>query len=80
MTIIKAVACDEASSKHWYDALGLIINNELDWDYVERRSTRAQRRVLSLLLYAQSIDYFIPEHVVRSMMTRLATGLRYPHG
>jgi predicted nucleotidyltransferase len=71
LLIIKAVACDEASPKHWYDALGLIVENDLDWEYLRRRAVRAQRRVLSLLFYAQSIDYFIPEEVMRSMTKRL---------
>lgn len=76
LLIIKAIACDEASPKHWYDALGLIASNDLDWEYLQRRSVRAQRRVLSLLFYAQSIDYFIPERVMCSMMTRLTEGGR----
>jgi len=74
LLVIKAVACDEASPKHWYDALGLIGQNEMDWNYLEKRSLRAQRRVLSLLFYAQSIDYFIPGAVLHSMMRRIEDG------
>lgn len=71
LLIMKAVSCDEASARHWYDALGLIVRSDLDWAYLYRRSLRAQHRVLSLLLYAQSIDYFIPDEILRSMMARL---------
>jgi hypothetical protein len=71
LLIIKAIACDEASPKHWYDALGLMIGGDLDWNYLVRRSLRGQRRVLSLLLYAQSIDYFVPERVIRCLTARL---------
>lgn len=74
LLIMKAVSCDEASARHWYDALGLITRSDLDWDYLYRRSLRAQHRVLSLLLYAQSIDYFIPDHIMKAMMGRLTRG------
>jgi predicted nucleotidyltransferase len=74
LIIMKAVSCDEASPRHWYDALGLVARSDLDWAYLYRRSLRAQRRVLSLLLYAQSIDYFIPEPIIKSMLGRITQG------
>lgn len=71
LLIIKAIAHDEAAPKHWYDALGLLMGSELDWDYLLRRSRRGQRRVLSLLLYAQSIDYSVPDRVIRALTARI---------
>ena len=43
------------------------MSSDLDWDYLERRARRAPRRVLSLLIYAQSIDLFVPNRVIRSL-------------
>jgi predicted nucleotidyltransferase len=71
LLIMKAVAHDEATPRHWHDALGLLGRAELDWDYLLLRSRRAQRRVLSLLLYAQSLDYFIPGRVIAALCRRL---------
>ena len=68
LLIIKAVACDEASPRHWFDALGLIIGGPMDWGYLLERSNRASRRVLSLLLYAQSIDYFVPRAITHRLI------------
>lgn len=70
LVIIKAVAHDEASPKHWWDALGVLTGSALDWDYLLSRSHRADRRVLSLLCYAQSLDYWVPDGVIRALMER----------
>ena len=58
--VIKAIANDEQSSRHWNDALSLIAACEIDWDYLVRRAQRGARRVLSLLIYAQSSDLVVP--------------------
>lgn len=67
LVIMKAVAHDEATPRHWHDALGILARTELDWDYLVRRSIRAPRRVLSLLLYAQSTDIFVPNQAVSKL-------------
>jgi predicted nucleotidyltransferase len=67
LLVIKAVVHDEKTPRHWYDALGIIGHSDLDWDYLLRRSRRAARRVLSLLLYAQSNDLLVPQGVVRQL-------------
>jgi len=67
LLIMKAVVHDEGGPRHWHDALGIIMSSDLDWDYLERRARRAPRRVLSLLIYAQSIDLFVPNRVIRSL-------------
>jgi predicted nucleotidyltransferase len=67
LLIMKAIVHDEGGPRHWHDALGLIARKELDWDYLRRRARRAPRRVLSLLLYAHSLDLTVPNHVVREL-------------
>ena len=56
LVIMKAVVHDEAEPGHWHDALSIIAYGHVDWHYFARRALKAPRRVLSLLIYAQSVD------------------------
>jgi predicted nucleotidyltransferase len=67
LIVIKAVIHDEQTPRHWYDALGIIANSELDWDYLLRRASRGPRRILALLVYAQSNDVIVPDRVIRDL-------------
>ena len=67
--VIKAIAHDEQSSRHWNDALALIAACEIDWEYLLERATRGARRVLSLLIYAQSVDLVVPNRVVSQLFS-----------
>jgi predicted nucleotidyltransferase len=61
LLVIKAVVADEHIPRHWYDALGIVARCDLDWDYLQWRALQhGTRRVLSLLLYAQSNDIAVP--------------------
>ena len=61
LLVIKALATGETTAHHWYDALALIAKCDLDWDYLVRRANQAgPRRVLSLLIYAESCDLAVP--------------------
>jgi predicted nucleotidyltransferase len=64
LIVIKALAHSEATPGHWHDALALLSYAEIDWDYLLQRARKAPRRVLSLLLYAQSNDLWVPDAVV----------------
>jgi predicted nucleotidyltransferase len=68
LLIIKALTAAEHMPHHWHDALGVITGSQLDWDYlVSRASRHGARRVLSLLLYAQSNDLGVPVKPVRAL-------------
>ena len=68
LLVIKAVATAEHGSHHWYDALGIIARNPIDWSYlVERARQAGPRRVLSLLLYAESNDMAVPAEAVEEL-------------
>lgn len=68
LLVIKALASDEHVPHHWHDALGIITGSDLDWDYLVSRARRhGARRVLSLLLYAQSNDLGVPARPVRAL-------------
>ena len=65
--VIKALAHDEPSFRHWHDALAIIAAQELDWEYLLRRARKGAHRILSLLVYAQSNDLIVPEQTIRSL-------------
>jgi predicted nucleotidyltransferase len=69
LLVIKAAAAAEAVPQHWYDALAIIARSDLDWDYLLRRARHSPRRVLSLLLYADSVDVAIPREVVEALLS-----------
>jgi predicted nucleotidyltransferase len=68
LLVIKAVAHDEESPRHWHDALALLASeHDLDWGYILRRARKGRRRVLSLLVYATSLDLSVPREVIRQL-------------
>jgi len=68
LLVIKAVAATEHGSHHWYDALAVIARCPLDWDYLLRRArSTGPRRILSLLLYAESNDLAVPAEVIETL-------------
>jgi predicted nucleotidyltransferase len=71
LLVFKALVHDEHSPRHWHDALALIARCDLDWEYVLHRARHGRRRVLSLLLYAQSNDLPVPRAVVEELWTSL---------
>lgn len=71
LIVIKAIIHDEATPRHWHDALAMIASSTLDWDYLARRARNGARRVLSLLLYALSVDLPVPESAVRKLFATI---------
>ena len=67
LVVIKAIVHDEQSSRHWHDALEILADRELDWEYLARRARHGARRVLSLLIYAQSNDLVVRDDTIRSL-------------
>jgi predicted nucleotidyltransferase len=66
--IIKALTASESNPQHFYDALGIISRCELDWAYLLRRARQfGPRRVLSLLLFAESVDLVVPSDAVTAL-------------
>lgn len=74
LIMIKAIVHDEATPRHWYDALGILAGAEIDWDYLLRRAAQGPRRLLSLLVYAQSNDLIVPDRVVKDLVATIYDG------
>ncbi|MBI3557980.1 MAG: nucleotidyltransferase [Deltaproteobacteria bacterium] len=64
LIIIKCTVHDEIGPHHWHDALAVLSHAALDWDYLLKRARRAPRRLLALLLYAQSNDIWVPNRSI----------------
>ena len=68
LVVIKALATSEHTAHHWYDALAIISRCDIDWDYLVRRAIQAgPRRVLSLLIYAESCDIAVPNAAIAAV-------------
>jgi predicted nucleotidyltransferase len=74
LLVMKAVAHDEETPRHWGDALGVLARSDLDWDYLLARARGAPRRVLSLLLYATSVDLHVPRAVLQRLARQVLDG------
>jgi predicted nucleotidyltransferase len=69
--VMQACTHSEDTPHYWYNALTVIASTDIDWEYLLRRSSHGPRRVLSLLLYAQSNDLAVPDHVVRRIYDQI---------
>jgi predicted nucleotidyltransferase len=65
--VIKGIVHREETSRHWFDALAILGRTELDWEYLLRRGRVGARRLLALLIYAQSTDILVPSWVIRRL-------------
>ena len=75
LIVMKACAMSEDTSRYWYDAVSIIAQTELDWDYlVERARQHGARRLVSLLLFATSLDIVVPPEPIETLLDALGTG------
>lgn len=65
--VIKAAAHQEDNPHHWHDALAVLTQGNLDWDYLLKRAKHAPRRILSLLIYAQSNDIAVSNEAIKKL-------------
>lgn len=73
LVIIKCAVHYEGGPHHWHDALAILSHATIDWNYLLKRARRAPRRLLSLLLYAQSSDILIPNSMIVSLFHHIFT-------
>ena len=65
--VVEAVSNEYETPDHWFNALGILARQDPDWDYLLTRARIGAKRVLSLLIYAQSTDIPIPNRYVRDL-------------
>jgi hypothetical protein len=72
LVVMKAVVAGEDTARYWYDAIAILSQAPMDWTYlVERARQHGARRILSLLLFATSVDLPIPTEPVRALLNVL---------
>ena len=72
IAIMKALAHSRDTPTYWHDAVGILSESEIDWDYLVRRSLRhGARRMLSLLVYAESNDLIVPDWVIEKLVAEI---------
>lgn len=64
LVVMKAVAHDEDTPHYWHDALAVLVSVDVDWEYLVRRSRHGAKRIMSLLIYAQSMDLHVPDEAI----------------
>jgi predicted nucleotidyltransferase len=71
LLVSKVASHTESAARYWHDAVSLVSATELDWAYLLKRARFATRRVLSLLIYAQSEDIFVPDEPIATLFERV---------
>jgi hypothetical protein len=66
LIVVKAIVHEEHMPRHWHDALALLVG-PMDWEYFLHRARKGPRRILSLLLYAESIGIAVPRGVTQQL-------------
>lgn len=69
--LIKCAVHSEEGHHHWHDALSVLGQAKLDWDYLLHRSRKAPRRLMALLIYAQSSDIAVPNFLIQRLYETL---------
>lgn len=68
LIVMKAIAASEDTPRYWYDAIAMIGQADLDWDYLVGRAHQyGARRILSLLLFATSVDLVVPVDRIQTL-------------
>lgn len=75
VVVMKALAADETSPTHWWDALCMLSLDDLDWDYLLERARKGPNRVSSLLHFALSVDLPVPASAVSRLDELIASRL-----
>jgi hypothetical protein len=65
--LIEAVSDEEQAREHWFNGLSILVRTNVDWPYLEQRARYGANRTLSFLLYARSLDYVVPDDVLRRL-------------
>ncbi len=71
--MIKVAAQREDFPHHWYDALSVLKQGDIDWNYLLQRSRFAPRRLISLLTYAHSNDMYVPNDFITKLFSSIYT-------
>jgi predicted nucleotidyltransferase len=72
--LVAAATNTPETENQWYDAISILMRTRLDWPYLLERSRVAPRRVLALLIYAESDDIEVPRDAIDDLFARIYAG------
>jgi len=73
--VMKALAAGEDTARYWYDAIAILARRDLDWEYLSMRARQhGARRILSLLLFATSVDVVVPRRAIDGLYDLIRGG------
>lgn len=72
--VVEAISHGDDRPEHWYNALSIVAEGALDWRYLGHRARHGVRRVLSLLIYAQSNDLVVPDELIQELFREVYAG------
>jgi predicted nucleotidyltransferase len=61
--VMKAAAATPAAPKHWLDAISLLANQAMDWDYLAQISARNPHKIFNALVHASQDGVPVPSAV-----------------
>ena len=64
---LAATVDHETIGHHWYNIIGIMANNELEWDYVIARAQRVPLRMLSVVYFALSEQVPVQKGVIEQL-------------
>jgi len=75
LLVMKALAAGEDTARYWYDAIAILARRDLDWEYLSMRARQhGARRILSLLLFATSVDVVVPRRAIDGLYDLIRGG------
>jgi hypothetical protein len=72
---MKAMGNRPETPRYWHEALDVLARQEIDWSYLALRARRhGVDRVLSLLLYARSLEMKVPDDILVELFEATGEG------
>ncbi len=63
-----ALAHQAPTAEYWFNAIDLIQRCEIDWDYLIKRARLGAKRLLSLVIYADSTGITVPADALQGLL------------
>ena len=75
LVVMKAMGNRPETPGYWHEALDVLAGQEIDWSYLALRARRhGVDRVLSLLLYARSLEMKVPDDILVELFEATGEG------
>ncbi len=72
--VMEAASHSEDTPHYWSNGLATLVSTDIDWPYLLDRAKLSPRRVLAMLIYAQSDDLAVPNEVIERLYRTIYDG------